>query len=120
MKPSGRTYSFLIIALGLALMPAPVDATCGMIPSSESAPCNTAPDDSCCESACDSEQDRGDDRGCRPGCLHCSLPCCSGTAMISTEVLAMGPSPILGDLLAVTALDALRGEAELPDHPPQG
>ena len=82
MKTSLDKTLFLLVAMGLTLLSAHIDVAYEVIPHSDVDVCDLLLGDTCDASACCDEPGHGNDNCCESGCQHCSLPCCSGTAMI--------------------------------------
>jgi hypothetical protein len=108
------------MAMGLTLLSAPLDAVCDLAPHSDVNSCATLPADTCDGSACGEEPDQGDDNCCETGCLNCSLPCCSGTAMISTVAQVQDAALNADGRLAATATDGTWVDVDPLFHPPRG
>ncbi len=120
MKSSRTISFFLLMAMGLTLLPAPLNAANGVPSSASGDPCETSQADACNDLACTSEPNPDDDNCCEKGCEHCSLPCCAGTVMLPTVV--QGLDPILTDdrRLAAIATDLPWVDAIPLYHPPRG
>ncbi|MCP4571141.1 MAG: hypothetical protein GY838_02190 [bacterium] len=119
MKPIRPLPLLMVIALGLALVPGPVDAACGMDSHPDGDPYDEPPiapyDDPCCSG----DLPPADDVGCEPGCQHCSLPCCSGIAMVPPYILGLGHAPTVNGCLLAATSDTPRDTAVLHYRPPQ-
>jgi hypothetical protein len=124
MKPSREITIFLLLAMGLALLPGPLEAANGVIPSSDFNSCEPVSTDPCdagpCESgSCDTEPDPGADDCCETGCQHCSLPCCSGTVMITTTIQVLVFALAADGPLAALVTDVAWVETDPLYHPPR-
>lgn len=82
MKRTRHIPLLLLLAMGLVLLPAPLEAACSAISHPDLDPCETCLADVCDDAACGGKQDHAGDDCCETGCQHCSLPCCAGIAMI--------------------------------------
>jgi hypothetical protein len=97
MRPSRPISFLLLLALGLAVLPAPLEAACEIVAHPEGDPCGTCLTDACDDGACAGGEGHAADDCCATGCQHCSLPCCAGTAMISAAAQTVGGrTPNLG------------------------
>ena len=119
MKSSREIAILLLVAMGLALLPAPLEAVCDMTQHPDLDPCDTVLTDSCYDPACGGEPDHGDDNCCDTGCQHCGLPCCSGTAMIPPVTQVLNAVLTADGRLAATAADVTRVDADPLYHPPR-
>lgn len=106
--------------MSLTLFPALPAASYDETPCSDVDPCNSLPTDACEAPACGGEPERGDDNCCDTGCQHCSLPCCSGTVMISTAVQVLDATLTVDGRMAAIANDVTWVDADPPYHPPRG
>jgi hypothetical protein len=120
MKSSREITIFLLLAMGLAMLPGPFDATYDAIPSSDAASCDPYSADPCDAGACESESDPGDNDCCETGCQHCSLPCCSGTVMIATVIHVLDAALTPDGHLAAIATDVAWVDTDPLYHPPRG
>ena len=119
MKSSREIAVLLLVATGLSLVPVPMDAACDLSAPAAVDPCDASLPESCCGSACGGEPIPGDDDGCETGCQHCSMPCCSGTAMIPTAVQALDAAFIADRRLAARGPDETRVDVDPLYHPPR-
>ena len=119
MKSSREITIFLLLAMGLALLPGPLEAAYGVTPSTEFDSCVPVSADPCGSGTCDSEPDPGADDCCESGCLHCSLPCCSGTVMIPTAIQALDSVISADGQMAAFATDVAWVETDPLYHPPR-
>jgi hypothetical protein len=120
MKSSTDKAILLLMAMGLTLLPAPLDAACDMIPHSDVDPCDTFLMDISDGPSGAGESGHGDDNCCDTGCQHCSLPCCSGTAMIPTVAQVLYSALTADGRLAAIATDVTWIDADPLFHPPRG
>lgn len=119
MKSSREIAILLLVAMGLALLPAPLGAACDMTPHPDVDPCDTVLADTGEYPACGGERGHGDGNCCDTGCQHCSLPCCSGTAMIPPCTQVLDPFLTADGRLVATASDVTRVDADPLYHPPR-
>lgn len=119
MKRSRHIPLFLLLAMGLVVLPAPLEAACDMTPHPESDPCETCRTDACEDTACEDEQEHQDENCCETGCQYCSLPCCSGTAMINVASPSAIPLAPADDRPVLAAPRAPWVDAEPLFHPPR-
>ena len=119
MKSSRVIPIYLLLAMGLALVPAPLHAACGQTPHPEVDPCDTLLTASLDASTGGSGSDHGEDNCCETGCLHCSLPCCSGTAMILTFAQLQDAAPTADGRLALTDTALTWVDTNPLYHPPR-
>ncbi len=108
------------MVMSLTLFLALPDAAYDETPCSDVESCDSLPVDTCEAHACGCETDHGDDNCCDTGCHHCSLPCCSGTAMIFTVAQVLGETLASDGRLAATSNDVPWVDADPPYHPPRG
>ncbi len=120
MKSSRKISFLLLIAMGLALLPAPPDTANDMTPHADIDSCDTIAADTCDDADCCSEPGSGDDNCCDSDCQHCSLPCCSGTAMIADVAQMLDAALTLDGRLVATATDLTWFDADQLYHPPRG
>ena len=119
MKTSTVRAILLLLAMGLVVLPAPLEAACGMIAHPDLDPCETCPADSCKDPACDQEAGHADEDCCDTGCQHCSLPCCSGTAMIPVASQQANPMASADGCTALFHPDATWVDSDPLYHPPR-
>jgi|GEM_PF-6840254 len=108
------------MAMGLTLLPAPLEAVCDMSVHPEMDPFSAEADPIGEMAEVDGEQGHEDGNCCETGCHHCSLPCCSGTAMIPAVVQILDASLTPDGRLAARSTDVIRVDADPLYHPPQG
>jgi hypothetical protein len=120
MKSSREITILLLVAMGLTLLPASLEAACDMITHPDVDPCDTFLADTLDDVTTDRDAGHEDDDCCDTGCQHCGLPCCSGTAMISPFAQVLGTSLNADGRLAATDTKVTRVDADPLYHPPQG
>ncbi len=120
MKSSREISILLLVAMGLALLPAPLEAACDMISHPDVDPCDTYLAATCDDETCEGHPGHGDDDCCETGCQHCSLPCCSGTVMIPPVAQVLHAVPTADGRLAATRADVTQIDADPLYHPPRG
>ncbi len=120
MKSSREITIFLLLVMGLAMLPGPFDATYDVILSSDAASCDPYSADPCDAGACKSEPDPGAKECCETGCQHCSLPCCSGTVMIATVIQVLDAALTADGPLTAIATDLAWADTDPLYHPPRG
>jgi len=111
MKPYREIAILLLVAMGLTLWPAPLNAAYDAIPVSSPDPCE-AP-------ACCSEPDQAQDSCCETGCELCSLPCCTGTVMIPTVAQVPDTGLIADGRLIASATAVTWVDTDPLYHPPR-
>ena len=118
---SSRTITILLLlAMGLTLLPAPLNATYYSSSSSDDNPCETSRADACDGEACGTEPVSEGDNCCEAGCQHCSLPCCSGTVMLPTITQGLSLDLTPDGRGFATAIDLPWVDTDPLDHPPRG
>ena len=119
MKSSTVKSLLLLLAMGLTLVPAHLDVACDEVPHPEVAPCDILLVDTGDGPASGTEPGHGNDNCCETGCQHCSLPCCSGTAMIPTAAHILGAALTSGDRLAIIGANVTWADPGQLYHPPR-
>ncbi|MEN8006281.1 MAG: hypothetical protein ABFS42_04665 [Candidatus Krumholzibacteriota bacterium] len=120
MKSSREISILLLVAMGLTLLPASLDAACDMTAHPDVDPCDTFLDDTCDGPSCGREPGHRDHDRCENGCQHCSLPCCSGTVMIPAAAQMLDEVLPADGRLVATATDVTWVDADPVYHPPRG
>jgi len=120
MKSSKEISILLLVAMGLTLLPAPLEAACDMTSHPDLDPCGTFPAANCDDPPCNTEPDHGHDNCCDADCRHCGLPCCSGTAMIPPVAHVLDAALTADGRLVTTTVDVTRVDADPLYHPPRG
>jgi hypothetical protein len=111
MKSSREISILLLVAMVLTMVSAPLGMASDGVSSTDVDPCNA--------SACGSEPDKGNDDCCETGCQLCSLPCCSGTVMISTLSQVLDSSLTSDGRLVFTTTGRAWVDADPLYHPPR-
>ena len=119
MKSSTEKTILLLMAMGLALLPAPLAVACDATPHSDADPCGILMADTCDAPAGGRESGHGNDNCCETGCQDCSLPCCSGTAMIPTDAQMVDAALTSDGRLATTTTDLTWVDPDPLYHPPR-
>ena len=119
MKSSTGKSLLLLMAMGLTLVPAHLEVACDEIPHPDVAPCDIFLADTGHAPARGTEQGHGTDNCCETGCQHCSLPCCSGTAMIPTVAQILGAALTSSGRLAPTPPNVTWADPDQLYHPPR-
>ena len=119
MKSSRDISIFLLVAMGLTLVPAPLEAACDMISDPDVDPCDTSLAAAIGDTTSSRDEGHEDDDCCETGCHHCSLPCCSGTAMIPPFAQVLDTTLTSDGRLAATVTDVTWVDPDPLFHPPR-
>lgn len=109
----------LLLAMSLVVLPAPLEAACGMTAHPDIDPCETCLAETCNDPDCDDPAGHENDDCCEAGCQHCSLPCCSGTAMIPPVAHVADAPPAPDARLAAPATKMTQVDPDPLYHPPR-
>lgn len=109
--------------MSLVVLPAPLEAACDMFAHPDLDPCESCLADVCGDCDCSDEtahETAHETEGCcETGCQHCSLPCCSGTAMIPPFAQVLDTSLTSDGRLAATVTDVTWVDPDPLYHPPR-
>ena len=119
MKSSTKNSILLLVAMVLTLLPAHLEVACEVVTHPDADPCDLLLADSFDASASSNEPAQGGDNCCETGCQHCSLPCCTGTAMIPAAPQLAEASTISNDRLVTTNTDVTWVDLDQFYHPPR-
>lgn len=107
------------MAMGLTMLPAPLEAACDMFAHPDVDPCDIFLADTIHETTSGRDAGHEDDDCSKTCCQHCSLPCCSGTAMIPPFAQVLDPTPTSDGRLATTTSDVTWVDPDQLFHPPR-